>query len=159
MSIAPRHVTLALLAVILFFCATPTNALFTFLTEGTPYCFIEDLNEDTPVLVSYKCPTLDAKYRKQLAMSAAVEQHEFSIKAEVRDPFGNVILDRKITDPEGTIHFKSLHEVSGIYEICFSPTSLAWFASKQKIVREIISTTNLVGIPHQGRDRLRLQGE
>jgi hypothetical protein len=154
MWIAPRHVTCLLLAVILLFCASSTNALFTFLTEGTPYCFIEDLNEDTPVLVTYKCPTLDAKYRQTLAKQANVEQHEFTIKAEVRDPFGNVILDRKISEPEGNIHFKSLHEVSGIYEICFSPSSLAWFSSKQKIVSTMMHDHNIIGIPHQSRDRL-----
>ncbi|KAL0477284.1 transmembrane emp24 domain-containing protein ECA [Acrasis kona] len=127
------HVATLLFFVVILFVAIPTNALFTFLTEGTNYCFIEDLNEDTQVIVSYKCPTLDAKYRAEIANRAHVDQHEFSIKAEVRDPFGNVLLDRKITDPEGTVTFKSLREVSGIYEICFFPSSLAWFSSTQKI--------------------------
>jgi len=61
-----RSIVFAIVVVVALLMVQVTNATFFLLEEGKPYCFYEDLNEDTPVLVTYKVPSLNADFRKQL---------------------------------------------------------------------------------------------
>lgn len=54
----------ALLVLLALFSAT--NAVFFFLEEGKQFCFYEDINEDTPVIVSYTIPSLDDSLRQKM---------------------------------------------------------------------------------------------
>lgn len=42
------------------------KAVFFFIDEGKTYCFYEDINEDTQLLITYKIPQLDDALREQM---------------------------------------------------------------------------------------------
>ena len=112
----PLFLTLTLLTLLLLLISlsTTTNALFVRLQNGKPQCFMEDLNEKTQVIVGYKFPAL--RYQQQQSGSVS----GVSLKVEISDPFGNVIISKDLNHQwDAVVPFKSLAEVSGVYEICF----------------------------------------
>jgi hypothetical protein len=100
-----RH-HLTLLCIIIVLITSYTNAVFVQLNSGRTQCFLEDLNENTQVIVSYQLPAMKSNPANKL-------------KVEITDPFGNLLLQKDLDNWNAVVPFKSLHEVSGIYEVCF----------------------------------------
>ncbi|CAK9807902.1 Transmembrane emp24 domain-containing protein eca [Anthophora quadrimaculata] len=95
------------------------TGLYFHIGETERKCFIEDIPDETTVLVNYKVELYDPRIGFKPS-STGIGMH-----VEVRDPDGKMILSRMYSS-EGRISFTS--HIPGEHTICLYSNSTAWFS-------------------------------
>ncbi|XP_034943093.1 transmembrane emp24 domain-containing protein eca [Chelonus insularis] len=108
---------------ILMVFAHCVSGLYFHIGETERKCFIEEIPDETAVLVHYKVELFDPRSGGFMPSSPGVGMH-----VEVRDPDDKVILSR-IYSSEGRISFTS--HIPGEHIICLYSNSTAWFSGTQ----------------------------
>lgn len=109
-----------LLALVLVQC---TSGLYFHIGETERKCFIEEIPDETTVLVNYKVELYDPRSGGFMPSSPGIGMH-----VEVRDPDDKTILSR-VYSSEGKISFTS--HTPGEHVICLYSNSTAWFSGTQ----------------------------
>lgn len=99
------------------------SALYFHIAESERKCFIEEIPNDTTVLVNYKVELYDPKSGGFMPSTPGIGMH-----VEVRDPDEKVILSR-VYSSEGMISFTS--HIPGEHSICMFSNSTSWFSGSQ----------------------------
>ncbi|XP_043266372.1 transmembrane emp24 domain-containing protein eca [Venturia canescens] len=86
-------------------------------------CFIEEIPDDTTVVVNYKVELYDPRSGGFMPSSPGIGMH-----VEVQDPDEKIILSR-VYSSEGRISFTS--QLHGEHIICLFSNSTAWFSGTQ----------------------------
>ncbi|XP_012268773.1 transmembrane emp24 domain-containing protein eca [Athalia rosae] len=116
-----KHVNFILVLSVLFFeCST---GLYFHIGETERKCFIEEIPDETTVLVNYKVELYDLRSGGFMPSSPGVGMH-----VEVRDPDDKTILSR-VYSSEGRISFTS--HTPGEHVICLYSNSTTWFSGNQ----------------------------
>ncbi|CAG9856380.1 unnamed protein product [Phyllotreta striolata] len=114
----------ALISLFLFFgLLNVTSALYFHIGETERKCFIEEIPDETNVIVNYKVELYDPRSGGFMPSSSGIGMH-----VEVRDPDDKVILSR-VYSAEGKIFFTS--HLPGEHVICMYSNSSAWFSGSQ----------------------------
>ncbi|KAJ8919067.1 hypothetical protein NQ315_016974 [Exocentrus adspersus] len=100
-----------------------SNALYFHIGETERKCFIEELPDQTDVIVNYKVELYDPRSGGYMPASTGIGMH-----VEIRDPDDKTILSR-VYSAEGKISFTS--HVPGEHVICMYSNSTAWFSGSQ----------------------------
>ncbi|XP_065170919.1 transmembrane emp24 domain-containing protein eca [Atheta coriaria] len=100
-----------------------SNALYFHIGETERKCFIEEIPDETNVLVNYKVELYDPRSGGFMPSSPGIGMH-----VEVRDPDDKIILSR-VYSSEGRISFTS--HTPGEHIICMYSNSTAWFSGSQ----------------------------
>ncbi|XP_066581817.1 transmembrane emp24 domain-containing protein eca [Prorops nasuta] len=98
------------------------SGLYFHIGETERKCFIEEIPDETTVLVNYKVEHFDPK------TSTFMPSHSVGMHVEVRDPDDKPILSR-IYSSEGRISFTS--QTPGEHVICLYSNISAWFSGTQ----------------------------
>jgi len=101
-------------------CAT---GLYFHIGETERKCFIEEIPDDTTVLVNYKVELFDPRSGGFMPSSPGIGMH-----VEVRDPDDKTLLSR-VYSAEGRMSFTS--HSHGEHVICLYSNSTAWFSGTQ----------------------------
>ncbi|XP_018562533.1 transmembrane emp24 domain-containing protein eca [Anoplophora glabripennis] len=109
--------------VIFLILATFSNALYFHIGETERKCFIEEIPDETNVIVNYKVELYDPRSGGYMPSSTGIGMH-----VEVRDPDDKIILSR-VYSAEGKISFTS--HIPGEHVICMYSNSTAWFSGSQ----------------------------
>ncbi|XP_074094415.1 transmembrane p24 trafficking protein eclair [Cotesia typhae] len=105
------------------FIANSVSGLYFHIGETERKCFIEEIPDETTVLVHYKVELFDPRSGGYMPSSPGIGMH-----VEVRDPDDKVILSR-VYSSEGRISFTS--QTPGEHVICLYSNSTAWFSGTQ----------------------------
>ncbi|XP_056633506.1 transmembrane emp24 domain-containing protein eca [Diorhabda carinulata] len=100
-----------------------SSALYFHIGETERKCFIEEIPDETNVIVNYKVELYDPRSGGFMPSSTGIGMH-----VEVRDPDDKVILSR-VYSAEGKISFTS--HLPGEHVICMFSNSTAWFSGSQ----------------------------
>ncbi|XP_045449702.1 transmembrane emp24 domain-containing protein eca [Melitaea cinxia] len=100
-----------------------TSALYFHIAEAERKCFIEEIPDDTTVIVNYKVELYDPRSGGFMPSSPGIGMH-----VEVRDPNDQVVLSR-VYSSEGMISFTST--TPGEHVICMYSNSTSWFSGSQ----------------------------
>ncbi|XP_041979776.1 transmembrane emp24 domain-containing protein eca [Aricia agestis] len=100
-----------------------STALYFHIAEGERKCFIEEIPDDTTVLVNYKVELFDPRSGGFMKSAPGIGMH-----VEVRDPNDRVVLSR-VYSSEGMISFTST--TPGEHVICMYSNSSSWFSGSQ----------------------------
>ncbi|XP_057330156.1 transmembrane emp24 domain-containing protein eca [Microplitis mediator] len=103
--------------------ANSVSGLYFHIGETERKCFIEEIPDETTVLVHYKVELFDPRSGGYMPSSPGIGMH-----VEVRDPDDKVILSR-VYSSEGRISFTS--QTPGEHVICLYSNSTAWFSGTQ----------------------------
>ncbi|RZB41600.1 EMP24 GP25L and/or SET domain containing protein [Asbolus verrucosus] len=110
----------ALLVCMLF---NVSNSLYFHIGETERKCFIEEIPDETNVIVNYKVELYDPRSGGFMPSSPGIGMH-----VEVRDPDDKTLLSR-VYSSEGKISFTS--HTPGEHVICMYSNSSAWFSGSQ----------------------------
>ncbi|XP_028035567.1 transmembrane emp24 domain-containing protein eca [Bombyx mandarina] len=99
------------------------SALYFHIAEGERKCFIEEIPDDTTVIVNYKVELYDPKSGGFMQTTPGIGMH-----VEVRDPNDRILLSR-VYSLEGMISFTS--STPGEHVICMYSNSTSWFSGSQ----------------------------
>ncbi|KAF3424136.1 hypothetical protein E2986_00577 [Frieseomelitta varia] len=111
-------------AFLIFLCIFEYGTgLYFHIAETERKCFIEEIPDETTVLVNYKVELYDPRTGGFAPSSAGMGMH-----VEVRDPDDKMILSR-VYSSEGKISFTS--HVPGEHVICLYSNSSSWFSGAQ----------------------------
>ncbi|CAH1173527.1 unnamed protein product [Phaedon cochleariae] len=114
----------AYLTLIAFLLAIDISyGLYFHIGETERKCFIEEIPDETNVIVNYKVELYDPRSGGFMPSSAGIGMH-----VEVRDPDDKVTLSR-VYSAEGKISFTS--HIPGEHVICMYSNSTAWFSGSQ----------------------------
>ncbi|CAH1958625.1 unnamed protein product [Acanthoscelides obtectus] len=100
-----------------------SSALYFHIGETERKCFIEEIPDETNVVVNYKVELYDPRTGGYIPPSSGIGMH-----VEVRDPDDKSILSR-VYQAEGKILFTS--HTPGEHGICMYSNSTAWFSGSQ----------------------------
>jgi len=100
-----------------------TNGLYFHIGETERKCFIEEIPDETTVLVMYKVELYDPRSGGFAPPSSGIGMH-----TEIKDPDDKIILSR-VYNAEGRISFTS--HTPGEHVICLYSNSSAWFSGSQ----------------------------
>ncbi|XP_060524451.1 transmembrane emp24 domain-containing protein eca [Cylas formicarius] len=100
-----------------------SSALYFHIAETERKCFIEEVPDETNVVVNYKVELYDPRTGGFMPSTPGIGMH-----VEVRDPDDKTILSR-VYSSEGKISFTSLSP--GEHVICMYSNSSAWFGGAQ----------------------------
>ncbi|OXU16902.1 hypothetical protein TSAR_003341 [Trichomalopsis sarcophagae] len=100
-----------------------TSGLYFHIGETERKCFIEEIPDETTVIVNYKVELYDPRSQGFMPSSPGIGMH-----VEVRDPDDKVVLSR-VYSSEGRISFTS--HTPGEHIICLYSNSTAWFSGGQ----------------------------
>ncbi|CAD6215770.1 GSCOCG00000582001-RA-CDS [Cotesia congregata] len=103
--------------------ANSVSGLYFHIGETERKCFIEEIPDETTVLVHYKVELFDPRSGGYMPSSPGIGMH-----VEVRDPDDKIILSR-VYSSEGRISFTS--QTPGEHVICLYSNSTAWFSGTQ----------------------------
>ncbi|XP_055902023.1 transmembrane emp24 domain-containing protein eca [Eupeodes corollae] len=110
--------------VLLLFCSTQAVfGLYFHIAETERKCFIEEVPDETTVIVNYKVELYDPRSNGFMPSSPNIGMH-----VEVRDSDDKMILSR-VYSSEGRISFVS--HTPGEHVICMYSNSTAWFSGSQ----------------------------
>ncbi|XP_023018545.1 transmembrane p24 trafficking protein eclair [Leptinotarsa decemlineata] len=112
-----------ILALLLLVFLDISSALYFHIAETERKCFIEEIPDETNVIVNYKVELYDPRSGGFMPSSAGIGMH-----VEVRDPDDKIILSR-VYSAEGKISFTS--HIPGEHVICMYSNSTAWFSGSQ----------------------------
>jgi hypothetical protein len=109
----------------LLFCALFqfSHSLYFHIGETERKCFIEEIPDETNVVVNYKVELYDPRSGGFMPSSPGIGMH-----VEVRDPDDKTLLSR-VYSSEGKISFTS--HTPGEHVICMYSNSSAWFSGSQ----------------------------
>jgi hypothetical protein len=109
----------------LLFCALfhCSHSLYFHIGETERKCFIEEIPDETNVVVNYKVELYDPRSGGFMPSSPGIGMH-----VEVRDPDDKTLLSR-VYSSEGKISFTS--HTPGEHVICMYSNSSAWFSGSQ----------------------------
>ncbi|XP_049862960.1 transmembrane emp24 domain-containing protein eca [Schistocerca gregaria] len=110
------------LGLFLMFCEV-TFGLYFHIGETERKCFIEEIPDETTVIVNYKVELYDPKSGGFMPSSPGIGMH-----VEARDPDDKVLLSR-VYSSEGRISFTS--QTPGEHVICLYSNSTSWFSGSQ----------------------------
>ncbi|XP_022920595.1 transmembrane emp24 domain-containing protein eca [Onthophagus taurus] len=99
------------------------DALYFHIGETERKCFIEEIPDETKVIVNYKVELYDPKSGGFMPSTPGIGMH-----VEVRDPDDKMLLSR-VYSSEGQISFTS--HTPGEHVICMYSNSTAWFSGSQ----------------------------
>jgi len=99
------------------------HALYFHIGETERKCFIEEIPDETNVIVNYKVELYDPRSGGYMPSSPGIGMH-----VEVRDPDDKMLLSR-VYSSEGKISFTS--HTPGEHVICMYSNSSAWFSGSQ----------------------------
>nr|QBH73339.1 glycoprotein 25l [Carausius morosus] len=99
------------------------SGLYFHIGETERKCFIEELPEETTVIVNYKVELYDPRSQGFMPSTPGIGMH-----VEVRDPDDKPVLSR-VYSSEGRISFTS--HVAGEHVICLYSNSSSWFSGAQ----------------------------
>ncbi|XP_019864700.1 transmembrane emp24 domain-containing protein eca [Aethina tumida] len=108
---------------VLFIIIDLSTALYFHIGETERKCFIEEIPDETNVIVNYKVELYDPKSGGFMPSSPGIGMH-----VEVRDPDDKTLLSR-VYSSEGKISFTS--HTPGEHVICMYSNSSAWFSGSQ----------------------------
>ncbi|XP_043463481.1 transmembrane emp24 domain-containing protein eca [Leptopilina heterotoma] len=97
--------------------------LYFHIGETERKCFIEEIPDETAIIVNYKVELYDPRSQGFMPSSPGIGMH-----VEVRDPDDKTILSR-VYSSEGRISFTS--QTPGEHVICLYSNSTAWFSGTQ----------------------------
>nr|QBH73341.1 glycoprotein 25l [Embidopsocus sp. OG9320] len=117
-----REWIVALYALTWFF-VEETSALYFHIGETERKCFIEEIPDETTVIVNYKVELYDPRSGGFMPSSPGIGMH-----VEARDPEDKTILSR-VYSSEGRISFTS--QTPGEHIICMYSNSTKWFSGTQ----------------------------
>jgi len=100
-----------------------SNGLYFHIGETERKCFIEEIPDETTVLVMYKVELYDPRSGGFAPPSSGIGMH-----TEIKDPDDKIILSR-VYNAEGRISFTS--HTPGEHVICLYSNSSAWFSGSQ----------------------------
>jgi len=100
-----------------------SSALYFHIAETERKCFIEEIPDETNVVVNYKVQLYDPRTGGFMPSSPGIGMH-----VDIRDPDDKTILSR-IYSSEGKISFTS--HTPGEHVICMYSNSSAWFGGSQ----------------------------
>ncbi|KAM3957092.1 transmembrane p24 trafficking protein eclair [Aphomia sociella] len=100
-----------------------TSALYFHIAEGERKCFIEEIPDDTTVIVNYKVQLYDPRSGGFMPSTPGIGMH-----VEIRDPNDRIVLSR-VYSSEGMISFTST--IPGEHVICMYSNSTSWFSGSQ----------------------------
>lgn len=100
-----------------------TFGLYFHIGETERKCFIEEIPDETTVIVNYKVELYDPKSGGFMPSSPGIGMH-----VEARDPDDKVLLSR-VYSSEGRISFTS--QTPGEHVICLYSNSTSWFSGSQ----------------------------
>ncbi|XP_076250673.1 transmembrane p24 trafficking protein eclair [Rhynchophorus ferrugineus] len=100
-----------------------SSALYFHIAETERKCFIEEIPDETNVIVNYKVELYDPRTGGFMPSSPGIGMH-----VEIRDPDDKTILSR-VYSSEGKISFTSHNP--GEHVICLYSNSSAWFGGSQ----------------------------
>jgi len=100
-----------------------SSALYFHIGETERKCFIEEIPDETTVIVNYKVELNDPRSGGYMPSSPGIGMH-----VEVRDPDDKTMLSR-VYSSEGMISFTS--HTPGEHVICMYSNSTAWFSGSQ----------------------------
>jgi len=109
--------------VLFLFSLKSTHALYFHIGETERKCFIEEIPDETTVLVNYKVELYDPRSGGFMPSSPGIGMH-----VEVKDPDGKVILSR-VYSYEGRISFTS--HTPGEHGLCLYSNSTKWIGGTQ----------------------------
>ncbi|XP_049780746.1 transmembrane emp24 domain-containing protein eca [Schistocerca cancellata] len=115
-------VVLIVLGIFLMLCEM-TFGLYFHIGETERKCFIEEIPDETTVIVNYKVELYDPKSGGFMPSSPGIGMH-----VEARDPDDKVLLSR-VYSSEGRISFTS--QTPGEHVICLYSNSTSWFSGSQ----------------------------
>lgn len=107
----------------LLLCCQVCTGLYFHIGETERKCFIEEIPDETDVIVNYKVELYDPRSNGFIPPSSGIGMH-----VEVRDPDDKVLLSR-VYSSEGRISFRS--HTPGEHVICMYSNSTAWFSGSQ----------------------------
>ncbi|XP_047005100.1 transmembrane emp24 domain-containing protein eca [Schistocerca americana] len=110
------------LGIFLMLCEM-TFGLYFHIGETERKCFIEEIPDETTVIVNYKVELYDPKSGGFMPSSPGIGMH-----VEARDPDDKVLLSR-VYSSEGRISFTS--QTPGEHVICLYSNSTSWFSGSQ----------------------------
>ncbi|XP_055550592.1 transmembrane emp24 domain-containing protein eca isoform X2 [Wyeomyia smithii] len=108
---------------IVLFVTQFASALYFHIGETERKCFIEEIPDETTVIVNYKVELYDPRSGGFMPSSPGIGMH-----VEVKDPDDKTILSR-VYSSEGRISFTS--HTPGEHVICMYSNSTAWFSGSQ----------------------------
>ncbi|GLH11829.1 hypothetical protein R5R35_013020 [Gryllus longicercus] len=100
-----------------------TYGLYFHIAEAERKCFIEEIPDETTVIVNYKVELFDPRSGGFMPSSPGIGMH-----VEARDPDDKPILSR-VYSSEGRISFTS--QTPGEHVICLYSNSSSWFSGSQ----------------------------
>ncbi|KAF5280621.1 hypothetical protein FQA39_LY05269 [Lamprigera yunnana] len=112
-----------LLFVFIIFMVHNAAGLYFHIGETERKCFIEEIPDETNVIINYKVELYDPRSGGYMPSSPGIGMH-----VEVRDPDDKRLLSR-VYSSEGRISFTS--NVPGEHVICMFSNSSAWFSGSQ----------------------------
>ena len=146
-------------------CAGLAEALYFYVSEGAPRCFIEDVPPETLVVGTYKNPDLVTfgspgftgvvsllgwlghrwgfgRHNRCASLSHSLLQ---GLRAEVKDPQGYPLTSKQL-DTQGRFAFTTT--VGGEYQLCFSANSTRWFGQPKKFRLDLKIDIGEMGIDY-----------
>lgn len=108
---------------VLFIVINQTCALYFHIGETERKCFIEEIPDETNVIVNYKVELFDPRSGGFMPSSPGIGMH-----VEIKDPDDKMLLSR-VYSSEGRISFTS--HTPGEHVICMYSNSSAWFSGSQ----------------------------
>ncbi|KAK7571819.1 hypothetical protein V9T40_014291 [Parthenolecanium corni] len=116
-------VTCFLPAIILIFCFRYSDGLFFHIAETERKCFIEEIPDETTVLVNYKVELYDPRTNGFMPSQPGIGMH-----VEVKDPDEKVIMSR-VYSAEGRLSFTS--HIPGEHILCLYSNTTKWIGGSQ----------------------------
>jgi len=110
-------------ALIIISVVKNASGLYFHIGETERKCFIEEIPDETNVIVNYKVELYDPRSGGFMPSSPGIGMH-----VEVRDPDDKMLLSR-VYSSEGRISFTS--HAPGEHVICMFSNSTAWFSGSQ----------------------------
>lgn len=107
----------------LLYLCSPVFGLYFHIAESERKCFIEEIPDETTVIVNYKVELYDPRSNGFIPSSPGIGMH-----VEVHDSDDKVILSR-VYSSEGRISFTS--HTPGEHVICMYSNSTSWFSGAQ----------------------------
>lgn len=116
-----KHSGIVIVTLLLF--VNIGDCLYFHIAETERKCFIEEIPDQTNVIVNYKVELYDPRSGGFMPSTPGIGMH-----VEVRDPDDKTILSR-VYSSEGKISFTS--QTPGEHVICMYSNSTAWFSGSQ----------------------------